>query len=119
MVPFSAFASARWSLGSPKLERFNAFPSMNIQGQPAQGHSTGESMAIMEQLASRLPQGISFDWSGLSYQERMSTKQGPLLYAFSIFVIFLCVAALTKLTIPLLICSCCRWRVWAIVATAA
>jgi HAE1 family hydrophobic/amphiphilic exporter-1 len=101
MVPFSAFASARWSLGSPKLERFNAFPSMNIQGQPAQGHSTGESMAIMEQLASRLPQGISFDWSGLSYQERMSTKQGPILYAFSIFVIFLCVAALYESwTIP-------------------
>jgi hydrophobe/amphiphile efflux-1 (HAE1) family protein len=94
MVPFSAFASARWSLGSPKLERFNAFPSMNIQGQPAPGHSTGEAMAIMEQLAAKLPQGISFDWSGLSYQERMSTKQGPLLYAFSIFVIFLCVAAL-------------------------
>jgi hydrophobe/amphiphile efflux-1 (HAE1) family protein len=101
MVPFSAFASARWSLGSPKLERFNAFPSMNIQGQPAPGHSTGEAMAIMEQLAAKLPQGISFDWSGLSYQERMSTKQGPLLYAFSIFVIFLCVAALYESwTIP-------------------
>ncbi|CAK8722845.1 MAG: hydrophobic/amphiphilic exporter-1, HAE1 family [Candidatus Electronema aureum] len=101
MVPFSAFASARWSLGSPKLERFNAFPSMNIQGQPAPGHSTGEAMAIMEQLVSKLPQGISFDWSGLSYQERMSTKQGPLLYAFSIFVIFLCVAALYESwTIP-------------------
>ncbi len=101
MVPFSAFASARWSLGSPKLERFNAFPSMNIQGQPAPGHSTGEAMTVMEQLASRLPQGISFDWSGLSYQEKMATKQGPILYAFSIFVIFLCVAALYESwTIP-------------------
>jgi HAE1 family hydrophobic/amphiphilic exporter-1 len=101
MVPFSAFAAGRWSLGSPKLERFNAFPSMNIQGQPAPGHSTGEAMAIMEQLVSKLPQGISFDWSGLSYQERMATKQGPVLYAFSIFVIFLCVAALYESwTIP-------------------
>jgi HAE1 family hydrophobic/amphiphilic exporter-1 len=101
MVPFSAFASARWSLGSPKLERFNAFPSMNIQGQPAPGHSTGEAMAIMEQLVSKLPQGISFDWSGLSYQEKMATKQGPILYAFSVFVIFLCVAALYESwTIP-------------------
>jgi hydrophobe/amphiphile efflux-1 (HAE1) family protein len=101
MVPFASFASAHWSLGSPKLERFNAFPSMNIQGQPAPGHSTGEAMAIMEQLVSKLPQGISFDWSGLSYQERMATKQGPVLYAFSIFVIFLCVAALYESwTIP-------------------
>ncbi|MGX9726354.1 MAG: efflux RND transporter permease subunit [Candidatus Electronema sp. VV] len=101
MVPFSAFSTARWSLGSPKLERFNAFPSMNIQGQPAPGHSTGEAMTVMEQLASRLPQGISFDWSGLSYQEKMATKQGPILYAFSIFVIFLCVAALYESwTIP-------------------
>ncbi|MGR0481874.1 MAG: efflux RND transporter permease subunit [Candidatus Electronema sp. V4] len=101
MVPFSAFSTARWSLGSPKLERFNAFPSMNIQGQPAPGHSTGEAMTIMEQLAAKLPQGISFDWSGLSYQEKMATKQGPILYAFSIFVIFLCVAALYESwTIP-------------------
>ena len=101
MVPFSAFATARWSLGSPKLERFNAFPAVNIQGQPAPGHSTGEAMAIMEQLVSKLPQGISFDWSGLSYQEKMATKQGPILYAFSVFVIFLCVAALYESwTIP-------------------
>ena len=101
MVPFSAFASARWSLGSPKLERFNAFPAVNIQGQPAQGQSTGEAMTVMEELVAKLPQGISFDWSGLSYQERMATQQGPLLYAFSVFVIFLCVAALYESwTIP-------------------
>jgi len=94
MVPFSSFASGRWAMGSPKLERFNAFASVNIWGEPAPGHSTGEAMAVMESFAAKLPQGIGFDWTGLSYQERMSTAQGPILYAFSIFVIFLCVAAL-------------------------
>ncbi len=101
MVPFSAFATGRWTMGSPKLERYNAFPSINIQGEPAPGHSTGEAMTIMEELAAKLPKGIGFDWTGLSYQERMATAQGPLLYAFSIFVIFLCVAALYESwTIP-------------------
>jgi len=101
MVPFSSFATGRWILGSPKLERYNAFPSINIWGEPAPGHSTGEAMAAMEQLAARLPRGIGFDWTGLSYQERMATAQGPILYAFSIFVIFLCVAALYESwTIP-------------------
>ncbi len=101
MVPFSSVATGRWTLGSPKLERYNAFPSINIWGEPAPGHSTGEAMAVMEELAAKLPQGIGFDWTGLSYQERMSTAQGPILYAFSIFVIFLCVAALYESwTIP-------------------
>ncbi len=101
MVPFASFATGRWSLGSPKLERYNAFPSINIWGEPAPGHSTGEAMTAMEALVTRLPQGIGFDWTGLSYQERMATAQGPLLYAFSIFVIFLCVAALYESwTIP-------------------
>jgi len=94
MVPFSAFATGRWASGSPKLERFNAFPSMNIQGEPAPGRSSGEAMTAMEELAGKLPPGIGFDWTGLSYQERMSTSQAPMLYAFSILVIFLCVAAL-------------------------
>ncbi len=101
MVPFSSFATGRWAQGSPKLERYNAFPSINIWGEPAPGHSTGEAMAAMEEFAAKLPQGIGFDWTGLSYQERMSTAQGPMLYAFSIFVIFLCVAALYESwTIP-------------------
>ena len=101
MVPFSSFASGRWAMGTPKLERYNAFPSINIWGEPAPGHSTGEAMAAMEEIASKLPQGIGFDWTGLSYQERMATAQGPILYAFSIFVIFLCVAALYESwTIP-------------------
>ena len=94
MVPFSSFATGRWTLGSPKLERYNAFPSINIWGEPAPGKSSGEAMAAMEEIASKLPQGIGFDWTGLSYQERMATAQGPVLYAFSIFVIFLVLAAL-------------------------
>ncbi len=94
MVPFSSFASGRWTLGSPKLERYNAFPSINIWGEPAPGRSSGEAMAAMEEMVSKLPRGIGFDWTGLSYQERMATAQGPILYAFSIFVIFLVLAAL-------------------------
>jgi hydrophobe/amphiphile efflux-1 (HAE1) family protein len=94
MVPFSSFATGSWTQGSPQLERYNAFPSMNIQGEPAEGRSSGEAMAAMEEIAAKLPEGIGFDWTGLSYQERMAGSQAPLLYAFSIFVIFLCLAAL-------------------------
>jgi HAE1 family hydrophobic/amphiphilic exporter-1 len=94
MVPFTSFASGRWTVGSPKLERFNAFPSINIQGEPAPGRSSGEAMAAMEELAGQLPQGVGFDWTGLSYQERMSGSQTGILYAFSVLVIFLCLAAL-------------------------
>jgi HAE1 family hydrophobic/amphiphilic exporter-1 len=94
MVPFTSFASTRWTSGSPRLERFNGQPSMNIWGEPGPGRSSGEAMQAMEDIVAKLPQGIGFDWNGLSYQERMSTAQGPILYAFSILVIFLCVAAL-------------------------
>jgi len=94
MVPLSSFATDRWAIGSPKLERFNAFPSINIWGEPAPGHSTGEAMAAMEELISRLPQGIGYDWNALSYQERQGGSMAGLLYAFSIFAIFLCLAAL-------------------------
>ncbi len=94
MVPFSSFATAYWTSGSPRLERFNGFPSMNIQGEPAAGRSSGEAMKAMEEIAAKLPQGIGFEWTGLSYQEKMSSSQAPLLYVFSIIVIFLCVAAL-------------------------
>ena len=94
MVPFSSFASGSWTLGSPKLERYNAFPSINIWGEPAPGLSSGEAMQAMEEIVAKLPQGIGFDWTGLSYQERMAGSQAPLLYGFSIFVIFLCLAAL-------------------------
>jgi HAE1 family hydrophobic/amphiphilic exporter-1 len=101
MVPFSSFASGRWATGSPKLERYNAFPAINIWGEAAPGHSTGEAMTAMEEIVRQLPEGIGYDWTGLSYQERMATAQGPILYVFSIFVIFLCVAALYESwTIP-------------------
>ncbi len=94
MVPFSSFASGHWSSGSPKLERFNGFPSMSILGEAAPGRSSGEAMQTMEQFVSQLPQGIGFDWTGLSYQERQAGSQAGALYAFSILVIFLCLAAL-------------------------
>ncbi len=101
MVPFTAFASTRWTSGSPRLERFNGLPSMNIWGEPAPGRSSGEAMQAMEDICAKLPSGIGFDWNGLSYQERMATAQAPILYAFSILVIFLCVAALYESwTIP-------------------
>ncbi|NLZ02480.1 MAG: efflux RND transporter permease subunit [Pirellulaceae bacterium] len=94
MVPFSSFATGYWTTGSPKLERYNAFPSINIQGEAAPGRSSGEAMQAMEELTAKLPQGIGFDWTGLSYQERMASSQTGVLYAFSVLVIFLCLAAL-------------------------
>jgi HAE1 family hydrophobic/amphiphilic exporter-1 len=94
MVPFSAFASGYWITGPPKLERYNGFASLNIWGEPAAGRSSGEAMQAMENFVARLPQGVGYDWAGLSYQERIAGSQAPLLYAFSIFVIFLCLAAL-------------------------
>jgi multidrug efflux pump len=94
MVPFSSFASAHWTYGSPRLERYNGLPSAEIMGSAAPGHSTGEAMAAMEEMASRLPSGIGFEWTGLSYQERLSGSQAPALYAISLLVVFLCLAAL-------------------------
>ena len=94
MVSFTSFASTRWTSGSPRLERFNGFPSLNIWGEPAPGRSSGEAMQAMEGITSKLPPGIGYDWTGLSYQERQAASQTGLLYAFSILVIFLCLAAL-------------------------
>jgi hydrophobe/amphiphile efflux-1 (HAE1) family protein len=94
MVPFASFASSHWTYGSPKLERFNGFPSINILGESAPGRSSGEAMQTMEDFVKKLPQGIGFDWKGLSYQERQAGSQAAPLYAFSILVIFLCLAAL-------------------------
>jgi len=102
MVPFSSFASGRWTSGPPRLARFNGFPAINIWGEPAAGYSSGEAMQAMEEAIEKLPRGFGFDWAGLSYQERMSSSQAPLLYAFSVFVIFLCLAALYESwTIPI------------------
>jgi hydrophobe/amphiphile efflux-1 (HAE1) family protein len=94
MVPYSSFASGHWTSGSPRLERFNGFPSMNIMGEPAPGRSSGEAMQMMEDFVKKLPQGIGFDWTGLSYQERQAGGQTDPLFAFSVLVIFLCLAAL-------------------------
>ncbi len=94
MVPFSAFASAHWVYGSPRLERFNGQPSMEILGQAAPGLSSGEAMAAVEEIMAKLPPGIGHDWSGTSYEERRSGSQAPALYALSLLVVFLCLAAL-------------------------
>ncbi|HDQ41286.1 MAG TPA: multidrug efflux RND transporter permease subunit, partial [Desulfonatronum sp.] len=94
MTPLTAFATSRWDFGSPRLERFNAFPSMNIMGEAPHGKSTGEAMQAMEEIVAKLPEGVGYDWSGISYQERMATAQTGILYAFSMIVIFLCLAAL-------------------------
>ncbi|MEA9393922.1 efflux RND transporter permease subunit [Lelliottia amnigena] len=94
MVPFSAFSTSRWVSGSPRLERYNGMPSMEILGESAPGKSTGEAMAMLESLAKKLPSGIGYDWTGMSYQERLSGNQAPALYAISLIIVFLCLAAL-------------------------
>ncbi|HSI07635.1 MAG: efflux RND transporter permease subunit [Rariglobus sp.] len=94
MVPFSAFSTASWTTGSPKLERFNGTPSIAILGEPAPGHSSGEAMDTIIELSKKLPPGFGIQWSGLSYEERTSGSQAPALYAISILIVFLCLAAL-------------------------
>jgi multidrug efflux pump len=101
MVPFSAFATARWQYGSPRLERYNGIPSVEILGQAAPGISTGEAMDEVEKMAAQLPPGIGFEWTGLSYEEKNAGAQAPALYAISLLVVFLSVAALYESwTIP-------------------
>jgi hydrophobe/amphiphile efflux-1 (HAE1) family protein len=94
MVPFSAFATSHWEYGSPRLERYNGSPSMNIQGQAAPGKSSGQAMAEMEKIIAQLPPGISYEWTGLSLQEKQSGAEAPMLYALSIFIVFILLAAL-------------------------
>ncbi|SAL08933.1 hydrophobe/amphiphile efflux-1 (HAE1) family protein [Caballeronia cordobensis] len=94
MVPFSSFATGEWSYGSPKLERYNGLSSTEIQGIAAPGKSTGQAMAAMEALAAKLPAGVGYEWTGLSFQQIQSGSQAPVLYGISILVVFLCLAAL-------------------------
>lgn len=94
MVPFTAFAHSHWTYGSPRLERYNGFSAMEIQGAAAPGYSTGQAMAEVEKMVKKLPAGVSFEWTGISYEERLSGGQAPLLYALSLLVVFLCLAAL-------------------------
>ncbi|TCG08965.1 multidrug efflux RND transporter permease [Paraburkholderia steynii] len=94
MMPLTSVASGHWVYGSPKLERYNGISSVEIQGQASAGKSTGQAMTAMEALAAKLPQGIGYEWTGLSFQERQSGSQAPILYGISILVVFLCLAAL-------------------------
>lgn len=94
MVPFSSFASSSWSYGSPLLERYNGSASLEVVGDPAPGVSSGVAMDVVEAIAKQLPQGIGYEWTGQSYQLRLSGSQAPLLYAVSVLFVFLCLAAL-------------------------
>lgn len=94
MVPFSAFATSRWETGSPRLERYNGYAALEIIGESAPGVSTGTAMDVMEKLVKQLPTGFGLEWTAMSYQERLSGAQAPALYAVSLLVVFLCLAAL-------------------------
>jgi hydrophobe/amphiphile efflux-1 (HAE1) family protein len=94
MVPVSTFAAAHWTVGSPKLERYNGTPSLEFLGGPTPGKSTGDALSAMETAVAKLPKGVSYEWTGLSYEEKRSGSQAPALYVISLTVVFLCLAAL-------------------------
>lgn len=94
MVPFSAFATTHWTTGLPELERYNGTAAYELSGQPADGVSSSDAMAEVKKLVDQLPDGIGFEWSGLSFQQQLAGNQAPLLYAISILFVFLCLAAL-------------------------
>lgn len=94
MVPFSAFATARWIYGPPRIERYNGLPAMEIVGAAPEGKSSGQAMLAIEQMVAKLPAGFAIEWTGQSYQERLSGAQAPALFALSLIVVFLCLAAL-------------------------
>jgi hydrophobe/amphiphile efflux-1 (HAE1) family protein len=94
MVPVSTFATAHWTFGSPKLERYNGTPALEFLGGPPPGRSTGDALAAMEAAVAKLPKGVGYEWTGLSYEEQRSGSQAPALYAISLTIVFLCLAAL-------------------------
>ncbi|MDQ9009876.1 efflux RND transporter permease subunit [Acinetobacter gerneri] len=98
MVPFSTFATGQWAYGSPRLERYNGVSSMNIQGATGQGASSGDAMLAMEEIMQKLPSmglpGFSYEWTGLSLEEREAGEQGAAIYLMSLLIVFLCLAAL-------------------------
>ena len=94
MVPFSSFATGHWTFGSPRLERYNGAAAVEIQGEAASGASSGAAMDEIDRLTAQLPEGYAHEWTGLSYQERLSGDQALALYAISVLVVFLCLAAL-------------------------
>ncbi len=94
MVPLSTIVNLRWTYGSPQLQRYNGFPSIEFLGQAGPGKSTGQAMKAMEDMAKELPAGVGYEWTGQSYEERLSGAQAPILYTLSLIVVFLCLAAL-------------------------
>ncbi|CBL43889.1 Hydrophobe/amphiphile efflux-1 HAE1 precursor [gamma proteobacterium HdN1] len=94
LVPLSEIAQMRWIVGSPRLDRYNGMPVMKLAGNPSPGHSTGEAMQAMEEIATHLPPGIGFEWSSTSMEEKLAAAQTPLLFTFSILAVFMCLAAL-------------------------
>jgi hydrophobe/amphiphile efflux-1 (HAE1) family protein len=94
MVPLSTFVTAHWTMGSPKLERYNGVPSLEFLGAPAPGRSTGDALVAMQKAVAQLPRGLGYEWTGLSYEEKRSGAQAPALYAVSLTIVFLCLAAL-------------------------
>jgi len=94
MVAFAAFATSKWVMGSPRLERYNGMPAVKLAGQAAPGRSTGEAMRVMEENFAKLPPGFGFEWSGQSYEERLAGSQEPILYTLSLIIVFMCLAAL-------------------------
>lgn len=94
MVSFASFATGKWVYGSPKLERYNGIPAVELLGQPASGYSSGDAMKAVEDIAAKLPSGVDVAWTGLSFEERLSGSQAPALYALSLIIVFLCLAGL-------------------------
>jgi multidrug efflux pump len=94
MVPFSAFTRTEWVKGAPTLARFNAVSAIPLDGASAPGVSSGDAMNAMEELTAQLGGGYTVAWQGISYQERLSGSQAPMLYGISVLVVFLCLAAL-------------------------
>ncbi|MCV4592809.1 efflux RND transporter permease subunit, partial [Escherichia coli] len=94
MVSFASFATGKWTYGSPKLEQYNGISAVEILGEPAPGYSSGDAMKAIEDIAARLPEGFHISWTGLSFEERLSGSQAPALYALSLLIVFLCLAAL-------------------------
>ncbi|WP_301093985.1 efflux RND transporter permease subunit, partial [Turicimonas muris] len=94
MVPFASFVSTSWKYGSPRLERFNGLGAVNIQGSPAPGYTTGQAMEEIERIVQTLPYGYGIAWNGISYQEKAADTQTGALYALSVLIVFLCLAAL-------------------------
>lgn len=94
LVPLSEIATPRWIVGAPRLDRYNGMPVMKIAGNPSPGHSTGEAMLAMQEIAKQLPPGVGFEWSTTSFEEQLSGSQTPLLFGLSILVVFMCLAAL-------------------------